>query len=63
MENVLYINVPNFINDFEIVNYSRAGTWLVAKQNQLNSWKIKIPNGNYDIIGKSSENVLMIKTI
>jgi hypothetical protein len=53
----LFISVPYIYKNFKIEQYSkRFGTYLVeTDSNSLNHWKIKIPNGCYDIIGLSNK--------
>lgn len=52
-DNLLQILVPDDIENFEIVNYGYAGTWIMEKNSKkLNAWKQKLPNGNYEILGK-----------
>lgn len=51
--NLLQITVPDDIEDFDIINYGYAGTWIIEKNaKKLNAWKQKIPNGNYEILGR-----------
>ena len=51
--NLFQILVPDDIEKFEIVNYGFAGTWIIEKNaKKLNAWKQKIPNGNYEILGR-----------
>ena len=48
----LIITVPRAFQSFKIVQYLRGGTWLMELDSQvLNKWKIKIPNGEYEICG------------
>jgi hypothetical protein len=51
--NLLQITVPDDIEDFDIINYGYVGTWIIEKNaKKLNAWKQKIPNGNYEILGR-----------
>lgn len=51
--NLFQILVPDDIEKFEIVNYGFAGTWIMEKNSKkLNAWKQKLPNGNYEILGR-----------
>lgn len=55
---LLFLLVPNSIEKFAIVNYGHAGTYLMENNSgELNAWKMKIPNGKYDIIGKISDQL------
>lgn len=50
--NIIYLTVSNPSKRHQIVKYPRSGTWLIESESTgLNAWKIKIPDGNYDIIG------------
>lgn len=55
---ILQVFVPTNIQKCEIVNYGYAGTWLMESNSKdLNAWKMKLPNGNYEIIGRVNEVV------
>jgi len=62
-ENKLYfLNVPIEYKKFEIKNYGYAGTWLMETDSkELNHWKIKLPNSNYEVLGFTSEVCIDIK--
>jgi hypothetical protein len=50
---ILQVFVPSNIEKCEIVNYGYAGTWLMeSNSKELNAWKMKLPNGNYEVIGR-----------
>jgi len=52
----LFVSVPYKYKDFEIVQYNRAGTYLMETDSkELNHWKINVPRGNYEFIGRSNE--------
>ena len=52
----LFIPIPYMYKNFKIKQYSRAGTYVMeTDSNGLNHWKINIPRGNYEIIGRSNE--------
>jgi hypothetical protein len=52
----LFIPVPYMYKNFEVVQYNTAGTYIMeTDSNELNHWKINIPRGNYEIIGRSNE--------
>ena len=56
---LLFVTVPELYNEFEIVNYEYAGTWLMENNSKkLNAWKIKIPNGKYEIIGRIKDVII-----
>lgn len=65
---LLQVLVPDHIDKFEIVNYGYAGTYLIeSNSKELNAWKMKIPNGKYEVIGRIKdvvidENLLEIET-
>ena len=55
---LLQVLVPDNVFKCEIVRYGYAGTWLMeSNSSELNSWKMKLPNGNYEIIGFVNEVV------
>ena len=50
---LLQVLVPEHIEKFEIINYGYAGTWLMESDSkELNAWKMQLPNGKYEIIGR-----------
>lgn len=51
-DNLLQILVPDNIENFEIVNFGYAGTWIMEKTKNLNAWMQKLPNGDYEILGR-----------
>jgi len=52
----LFISTPYRCKHFKIVQYGYAGTYLMeTKSKELNHWKTKIPNGDYEFIGRSNE--------
>ena len=56
---LLQVLVPDNIQKCEIVNYGYAGTWLMESNSKdLNAWKMKIPNENYEVIGKIKDVVI-----
>ena len=51
-EDFLFVNVPEMYKNFKIVQYTRAGTYIMETDSTgLNHWKINIPRGNYEIVG------------
>lgn len=51
---LVLVKVDDKYNNFSIKNYSFSGTYLMETDGkELNNWKVKIPNGNYEIIGES----------
>ena len=55
---LLQVRVPDHITKCEIVNYGYAGTWLMeSKSKELNAWKMKLPNGKYEAIGRVNDVV------
>ena len=47
------VEVEKFRNKFIIQQYKIAGTFLMETESkELNSYKIKIPNGKYAILGE-----------
>ena len=55
---LLQVLVPENIKKCEIVNYGYAGTWLMESNSKdLNAWKIKLPNGKYEVIGRVNDVV------
>jgi len=56
MHKILFVSVPYIYKNFKIVQYNRAGTYVMETDGKdLNNWKIKIPRGNYNIIGLSNQ--------
>jgi len=56
---VLQVLVPDHIEKCEIVNYGFAGTYLMESNSKdLNAWKMKLPNGKYEIIGRIKDVLL-----
>ena len=56
---LLQVLVPDNIQKCEIVNYGYAGTWLMESNSKdLNAWKMKIQNGNYEVIGRIKDVVI-----
>lgn len=52
-EKLLQVLVPEDVTECVVVNYGYAGTWLMENNStKLNAWKIKIPNGNYKVLGR-----------
>lgn len=52
----LFISIPYIYKNFKIVEYPKAGTYIMETDSKdLNHWKIKIPNGDYEIVGRSNE--------
>ena len=48
----LFINVPEVYENFKIMQYGFAGTYIMETDSKsLNHWKINIPRGNYEIVG------------
>jgi hypothetical protein len=49
---LMFVIVPDTTKKYEVVNYGYAGTWLMESgSKELNAWKVKIPNGRYEVIG------------
>jgi len=56
---LLQVLVPDNIQKCEIVNYVYAGTWLMeSNSKELNAWKVKLPNGKYEVIGRMKDVVI-----
>ena len=52
----LFIPIPYIYKNFKLVQYATAGTYIMETDSTgLNHWKINIPKGNYEIIGRSHE--------
>ena len=52
----LFIPIPYMYKNFKLVQYATAGTYIMENDSTgLNHWKINIPRGNYEIIGRSNE--------
>lgn len=52
----LFVSIPYRYKNFKIEQYSRAGTYLMETDSTgLNHWKINIPRGNYEVVGRSNE--------
>ena len=52
----LFIPIPYIYKNFKLVQYATAGTYIMETDSTgLNNWKINIPRGNYEIIGRSNE--------
>lgn len=57
-ERILQVHVPDHIDKCEIINYGFAGTWLMESDSkELNAWKLALPNGNYEILGRVKDVV------
>ena len=51
-EKLHFVDVPEIYKKFRIINYGYAGTYIMENENTgLNHWKMKIPNGKYEILG------------
>lgn len=51
---LMFVPVPDSYQNFTIVDYTRAGTWVMETDSKgLNHWKINIPRGEYEIVGFS----------
>lgn len=51
----LTVEVPDKNNDYKIIRYSHAGTWLMETNSKnLNAWKVNIPQRKYIFIGNVS---------
>lgn len=49
---MLIVRVPDINKKYELIHYFFSGTWLMeSNSDSLNAWKLKIPNGNYLIVG------------
>lgn len=55
-DNLLQLLVPDDIENFEIINYGYAGTWIMEKNSK--KWKKKLPNGNYEILGRIKDVIV-----
>lgn len=52
----LFIPIPYMYKNYKLVQYATAGTYIIETDSTgLNHWKINIPRGNYEIIGRSNE--------
>jgi hypothetical protein len=52
----IFVAIPYSFKNFIIEQYPVSGTYLMeADSEELNHWKIKIPEGNYKYIGRSNE--------
>ncbi len=48
----LFVKVPNEYKNFNIQQYSYAGTWLMETDSKnLNHWKESLPKGDYTVVG------------
>lgn len=57
-DKLLQVLVPEHIQKCEIVNYGYAGTWLMESNSKnLNAWKMQLPMGNYEVIGRVKDVV------
>ena len=55
---LLQVFVPDNIQKCEIVNYGYAGTWLMESNSKnLNAWKMQLPMGKYEVIGRVNDVV------
>lgn len=53
---ILQVRVPDNIYKCEIMNYGYTGTWLIeSNSKELNAWKMKLPNGKYEVIGRVND--------
>lgn len=49
----LIVEVPEDAKTFRIRIYPRSGTWFEQTDSkELNAWKVKLPKGDYEIIGE-----------
>lgn len=49
----LCVGVPEDAKTFRIRIYPRSGTWFEQTDSkELNAWKVKLPKGDYEIIGE-----------
>lgn len=56
---LLQVLIPEHIKKCVIVNYGYAGTWLMeSNSTELNAWKMKLPNGKYEIIGRIEDIII-----
>jgi hypothetical protein len=52
----LFVSIPYSYKNFVIKQYCQAGTYLMETDSTgLNHWKINLPKGNYEYIGRSNE--------
>ena len=52
----LFVPTPYIYKNCTLVQYATAGTYIMETDSTgLNHWKIKIPRGNYEILGRSNE--------
>jgi hypothetical protein len=52
----LFVSIPYRYKNFTIEQYPISGTYLMETDSkELNHWKIKIPKGDYEYIGRSNE--------
>jgi len=52
----LFVSIPYSYRDFAITQYCQEGTYLMETDSTgLNNWKINLPKGNYEFIGRSNE--------
>lgn len=57
-DKLLQVLVPEHIQKCEIVNYGYAGTWLMESNSKnLNAWKMQLPMGKYEVIGRVNDVV------
>lgn len=57
-DKLLQVLVPEHIQKCEIVNYGYAGTWLMESNSKnLNAWKMQLPFGKYEVIGRVNDVV------
>ena len=54
-EKLLQLLVPEEVTECIVVHYGYAGTWLMENSTELNAWKIKIPDGNYKVLGRTKD--------
>ncbi len=55
---LLQVRVPEHVTKCEIVHYGYAGTYLMESNAKgLNAWKMKLPNGKYEAIGRVDDVV------
>jgi len=56
-----FLEVPEIYSNFKIMQYGYAGTHIMETDTKgLNHWKIKIPNGDYDILGFTKDLIIEV---
>jgi len=61
---LMFVLVPESVRKCKVVNYGYAGVYLMESDSkELNVWKMKLPNGKYEPIGRIEDVVFGIENL